>query len=159
MKFLIKYKLIIIISILGILSLSVFFWIKNDSLQRLKTEFNLCFLKDTPGATDRYITFTPYLCNDPQKNPIGEAIGEDWAELSLLDVDSDGTPEIIIQPSTESQFSGVCVSPRKSVWKIQKNDAGKVSLKLIESISLPNTCESDLGENMHVRPQKTQLGS
>lgn len=131
---------------MGILPLSVFFLIKDDSLHVLKTEFNLCFLKDTPGATDRYITFTPYLCNDPQKTPIGEAIGDDWAELSLSDVDSDGTPEIIIQPSAEYKFSGACASPRKSIWKIQKNDTGKVSLTLIESITLPNTCESNMGE-------------
>lgn len=55
------------------------------------------WVEDWPGATERYVTFTPILKSS--KEPIGPTVGADYAILKFEDVDGDGTKEAIIETS------------------------------------------------------------
>ena len=53
------------------------------------------WIGDYPGATDRYVTYTPVLKADNNVK-LGPIIGADYAKLRFKDINSDGTKEAII---------------------------------------------------------------
>jgi hypothetical protein len=55
------------------------------------------WIEDWPGATERYVTFTPVLKSN--KKPIGPTVGADYAVLTFEDLDHDGIKEAIIETS------------------------------------------------------------
>lgn len=55
------------------------------------------WVENWPGATERYVTFTPILKSN--KKPIGPTVGADYAVLTFEDLDGDGTKEAIIETS------------------------------------------------------------
>lgn len=60
---------------------------------------DICFRRDNPGATERYTTFTPVKCSQPNIT-LGSAIGDDQGVLSFFDIDGDNKPEMIVQSSS-----------------------------------------------------------
>lgn len=59
---------------------------------------DICFTEDLPGATSRFIAYTPVRCSDETRR-IGPELGADYATLDFEDVDGDGTPEVIVASS------------------------------------------------------------
>lgn len=55
------------------------------------------WVEDWPGATERYVTFTPILKST--KKPIGPTVGADYGDLTFEDLDGDGIKEAIIETS------------------------------------------------------------
>lgn len=55
------------------------------------------WVEDRPGATERYVTFTPVLKSN--RKPIGPTVGADYATLTFEDLDDDGIEEAIIETS------------------------------------------------------------
>ncbi len=54
------------------------------------------WISDMPGATERYITFTPVLKNN-RNIKLGPTLGADYAVLRFLDLDDDGKKEAVIK--------------------------------------------------------------
>lgn len=135
-----KFKSIFFMALgLGLLlMLALKLW--NDPERILKNDFKLCVYRNSPGATDRYTTFTFYDCGDPAKKPIHDPIGADWAELKMKDIDSDGQPEVIIE-SNIPWYSGACASPSRSTWKLLRDQAGQISMKELSREALGDSCE------------------
>jgi hypothetical protein len=64
------------------------------------SRFGVCLVEDTPGATDRFRTFTPVSCDTGV--PLGDPMGADYAIVRFDDVDGDGQDDLIVM---ESEFS------------------------------------------------------
>ena len=62
--------------------------------------FGVCLVEDTPGATDRFRTFTPVRCDTGA--PLGEPVGADFAIVRFEDLDRDGQEELIVMESEVS---------------------------------------------------------
>lgn len=78
----------------------------------------LCFAWDAPGATDRYQTFTPVTCQEPQR-PLGASAGADYARLRFTDWDGDGLPEAMVETDLyPCRYSGEYCGPYRTVWKV-----------------------------------------
>lgn len=58
----------------------------------------VCFARSLPGATSRFVAFTPVSCVDSGR-AVGDAVGADYATLRFKDVDGDGRPEAIVESS------------------------------------------------------------
>jgi len=58
----------------------------------------ICFARSLPGATSRFVAFTPVSCIDSAR-AMGEAVGADYGTLRFEDVDGDGRPEAVIESS------------------------------------------------------------
>lgn len=59
---------------------------------------NICYVRDVPGATSRYVEYTFVTCSAPQVS-LGPSMGADQATLSFEDIDHDGRPEAVIESS------------------------------------------------------------
>ena len=55
--------------------------------------YDLCFREDYPGASDRYVEYTPVRCSDPNIK-VADPIGGERASLEV--VAGDEYPEVII---------------------------------------------------------------
>jgi len=75
------------------------------------------WIEDSPGATERYITFTPILKSN--KRTIGPTVGADYGVLTFKDIDDDGIKEAIIE--TEKSIHFEFYSAQRHVLKF-KND-------------------------------------
>ncbi|HEY0742396.1 MAG TPA: hypothetical protein VGD40_13070 [Chryseosolibacter sp.] len=53
------------------------------------------WIEDAPGATERYVTFTPVSKADHK--PLGPTVGADYAALKFEDLDGDGVKEAIVE--------------------------------------------------------------
>jgi hypothetical protein len=60
------------------------------------------WIEDSPGATERYVTFTPILKSS--KKPIGPTVGADYAVLTFKDLDGDGIKEAIIETEASTHL-------------------------------------------------------
>jgi hypothetical protein len=60
---------------------------------------NVCYRRDTPGATSRYVEYTFAACDAPHV-ALAEPMGADQAVLSFEDLDGDGRPEAVIESSS-----------------------------------------------------------
>lgn len=98
---------------------------------------DLCFKRDYPGATERYTTFTPIKCSQPNIS-LGSPIGADHAVLSFVDIDRDSNPEMIIQSSSfRCHYSAM---PCYDAWRYVVKVCPSCSpvLKVIEQTYLPD---------------------
>lgn len=79
-----------------------YFYISNSK----KNPFDeIEWVEDSPGSTERYVTFTSILKSS--KIPVGPTVGADYAVLRFEDLDSDGIKEAIIETERgEGQFAG-----------------------------------------------------
>jgi hypothetical protein len=77
---------------------------------------DVVWIKDYPGATGRYISFTPYLRSDP-KIKLADGFGADYGELSFKDIDNDGIKETIIETKQPFYSFDDSVSPTKVILK------------------------------------------
>lgn len=80
---------------------------------------NICFVRDLPGATSRYVEYTFVTCTEPRK-ALAEPVGADQAVLSFEDVDGDGKPEAVVESSRyKCKFGGLgCYGASRTVLKI-----------------------------------------
>jgi hypothetical protein len=60
------------------------------------------WVEDWPGATERYVTFTPILKST--KKTIGPTVGADYGDLTFEDLDGDGIEEVIIETSKSNHL-------------------------------------------------------
>jgi hypothetical protein len=58
----------------------------------------ICFSRDQPGATSRYVEYTVTTCSSP-RNALAEPVGADQAALAFEDTDGDGRPEAVVESS------------------------------------------------------------
>ncbi len=64
------------------------------------SRFDVCLAEDTPGATDRFRTFTPVSCRSGV--PLAQPIGADHAIIRFEDLDDDGADELLVMESEAS---------------------------------------------------------
>lgn len=62
--------------------------------------FGVCLVEDSPGATERFRTFTPVACATGA--PLGEPMGADFAVLRFEDLDRDGLDDLLVMESEVS---------------------------------------------------------
>ncbi|MCB2410592.1 hypothetical protein [Hymenobacter lucidus] len=93
------------------------------------------WLEDMPGATDRYVTFTPVLRSNP-KVKLGPAVGADYAKLYFEDVDNDGSKEAIIE--TDGTFTLEEFHPERHILRYQPHASGNSQFVLVKSEVLPH---------------------
>jgi hypothetical protein len=103
----------------------------------------LCFVEDMPGAGDRYHDFTPQPCT-PGAASYGEAMGANWGDFLLRDLDADGTPEVIVQSAwLHPMLTDASCQPRtRSVYKIRFAGA-KPAFERVENVALPGACADE----------------
>lgn len=102
---------------------------------------DVCFARSTPGATSRFIQYTPIACKDASIK-IGEEIGADYAKLRFEDVDKDGIPEAIVESSSfRCRYgAGPCYDAYRIVMKICTTCAPKA--RILETTYLKNLTQS-----------------
>ena len=93
---------------------------------------DIVFVKDYPGATDRFVTFTPYLKSDLSTPLCDEPLGVDFGKLSFQDTDGDGIHEAIIETDTGLIEPAVFYSSHRIVAKLVEID-GAPRIEIIES--------------------------
>ncbi|MBB6370908.1 hypothetical protein [Chryseobacterium shigense] len=113
--------------LLGVL---VLIFILNNYIKYKNPFYEVLWISDAPGASERFVTFTPVLKSNPSIK-LGETVGADHAKLYFEDVDSDGEKEAIIETKTFLNFDDM-TTPEKHILKCTKNKTGK--LKFIETI-------------------------
>jgi hypothetical protein len=91
------------------------------------------WIKDSPGATDRYVTFTPVLKSN-NKIIIGPIEGADYAKLHFEDINNDGIKEAIIE--TDSTGHLELFFYEKHVLEYKKTPDGDFKFRLLESKKL-----------------------
>ena len=79
----------------------------------------ICFTRDSPGATSRYVEYSFVTCRVPH-NLLAEPVGADQAALSFTDPDRDGHPEAVVESSPyKCKFGGLgCYGAERIVLKI-----------------------------------------
>jgi hypothetical protein len=93
------------------------------------------WIEDYPGATERYVTYTPVLKAD-NSIKLGPTVGADYAKLRFIDINNDGTKEVIIE--TEILFDwGEFYSAEKHVLQYRKSVTGAPEFILIKSEEVP----------------------
>jgi hypothetical protein len=90
------------------------------------------WLEDRPGATERYVTFTPI--SKSNKKPIGPTVGADYAVLTFNDLDGDGIKEAIIETSKSIHLE--FYHAERHVLKFKPNDVTGRKFEYIEGPNL-----------------------
>ena len=92
---------------------------------------NVIWKENFPGATERYVEFTPYLKSNPSVK-IGPTLGADLGKLIFKDIDNDGIKEAIIE--TQKTFSlETSITPEKHILKFEKDKNGNPKFTLLKS--------------------------
>lgn len=89
------------------------------------------WIKDYPGATERYIEFTPVLKAD-KRIKLGPAVGADYGKLQFKDINNDGIKEAIIETELLVDW-GEFYDPERHVLQYQKTVTGHPQFFLIKS--------------------------
>ncbi len=89
------------------------------------------WIEGMPGATDRYVTFTPVLKTN---TPIGPTVGADYAKLHFKDINNDGVKEAIVE--TDSTGHLELFFYEKHVLEYRKKQDGNFEFVEIESQKL-----------------------
>jgi hypothetical protein len=85
-------KVIVAIIIFGLLTRYIY-----NKYQTSNPFDQVEWIEDWPGATERYVTFTPV--SKSNRKPIGPTVGADYAVLTFKDLDGDGIKEAIVETS------------------------------------------------------------
>ncbi|MEO6452774.1 MAG: hypothetical protein ABIN97_01815 [Ginsengibacter sp.] len=80
------------------------------------------WIKDYPGATERYIEYTPVLKAD-RRIKLGPGLGADYATLRFKDINNDGVKEAIIETEILIDW-GEFRSPERHVLQYKKTASG-----------------------------------
>lgn len=90
---------------------------------------DICFVRDTPGATSRYVEYRFVTCSAPDVS-LGPSPGADQAILTFEDIDGDERPEAVIQSSWyKCKFGQLgCYGAYRIVARICSTCAEKVSV-------------------------------
>jgi hypothetical protein len=93
----------------------------------LRAKYDICFLEDYPGATDRVVAFVPVRCSD-KSIVLGAPIDGERATLDFADEDGDGVSEIIVASSKFWCRWGFesCIGPTRTVVKVSGERAAPV---------------------------------
>jgi hypothetical protein len=90
----------------------------------------IAWVEDSPGAGDRYRTFTPVLQAD-RKMAIGPTVGADYGALFFEDLDNDGVKEAVVE--SDGSFTFEEFSPVRHILKYQHDSVGKATFTLVKS--------------------------
>jgi hypothetical protein len=91
------------------------------------------WIEDSPGATERFVTFTPVLKSN-NKIVVGPTEGADYAKLRFEDINNDGIKEAIIE--TNVPFLGQAYSSERHILEYRKTTNGQPEFVLIKSEKL-----------------------
>lgn len=81
--------------------------------------YDLCFREDYPGASDRYVEYTPVRCSEPTVK-VSEPIGGEQATLEVVDVDGDRDPEIVVSSEFWCRWGfEPCLDPTRTTLKVK----------------------------------------
>jgi len=93
------------------------------------------WVENYPGATDRYVTYTPVLKSNT-KIKLGPEVGADFGKLRFKDLNNDGIKEAIIETEILFDF-GEFRSPERHILKYRKGPKGLPEFVLIKSEKFP----------------------
>jgi hypothetical protein len=88
------------------------------------------WLKDYPGAGNRYVTFTPVLASD-HSTALGPSIGADYGELSFKDLNNDGIKEAIVESNAFFTFEEFY--PSREVLEYKRHPGKRAEFVLLKS--------------------------
>ena len=89
------------------------------------------FVQELPGATERWVTFTPYHRNNLSK-PLTKPIGADFAKVFFEDRDGDGIHEAVIRSQPRGFRRLEFFVPTETVLKFD-SEAGQTRIEIIGS--------------------------
>ena len=92
---------------------------------------NVTWIKDYPGATDRYTVYTPVLKSN-ENIKLGPTVGADFASLRFKDLDNDGVKEVVIETELLIDF-GEFRTPERHVLKKEIDSIGNPKFTLVSS--------------------------
>ena len=90
------------------------------------------WIRDYPGAGDRYVTFTPVLESD-RTIALGPSIGADFGELTFRDLNNDGVKEAIVE--SDASFTLEEFYPGREVLEYRKRPGKRAEFVLIKRLS------------------------
>lgn len=90
------------------------------------------WVKDYPGAGERYVTFSPVLASD-HRVTLGPSIGADYGELYFKDLNRDGIKEAIVESNPLFTFEEFY--PGREVLEYRKRLGKRVEFVRIERLS------------------------
>lgn len=120
-------KNIITVSLILMVFTAILFFISTPSHYP-----NVKWIKDYPGANNRYVTFTPVLKINPNKI-LGPTIGADYAKLNYEDIDNDGIMEVIIATDISVDFGEFYTSEKHVLKSYKEPQNGLTKFKLLSS--------------------------
>ena len=119
-----KKGIVLLLSAFIISAVIVFLFSDDNPYQDVE------WIKDYPGSTDKFATFTPVLKAD--KNIIlGPTVGADYAEIRFEDLNMDGVKEAIIETTTLIDF-GETYTPEKHILKSYVDTKGLTRFEVFE---------------------------
>ena len=90
------------------------------------------WVKDYPGAGDRYVTFSPVLASD-HRVALGPSIGADYGELYFKDLNHDGIKEAIVESNASLTLEEF--HPGREVLEYRKGPGKRVEFVRMERLS------------------------
>ena len=101
----------------------------------LRAKYDLCFKEDYPGATDRYVEYTPVRCSD-KTIVLGEPIGGERASLEFADTDADGVSEIVVSSQFWCRWGfEPCLNPARTIVKVSgERERPQFSIVRVENL-------------------------
>lgn len=107
-------------------------FIISFSLLKNRNPYNdVIWEKDFPGATGRYVKFTPVLKSNP-KIKLGSGFGADYGVINFEDIDNDGIKETIIQTKQPFYSFDDAITSTKIILKYNKNGNENPTFTIIE---------------------------
>jgi hypothetical protein len=87
------------------------------------------WVRDYPGAGDRYVTFTPVLARD-HRVTLGPSIGADFGALFFKDLNHDGVKEAIVESNPMFTFEEFY--PGREVLEYRKSPGKQAEFVLLK---------------------------
>ena len=126
-------KRYLLILVLGALLLNLLRCSKTSS--NPFAQYDICFERDLPGASDRHVTYQPVRCSNPTI-VLEDEIGAEYATLTFSDVNGDGIPEYIISSEFWCKWGfEPCLYPLRIVVQVKLGNPP--SFEILESEKLP----------------------
>ena len=84
----------------------------------LRAKYDICFIKDYPGASNRYVEYKPVRCTD-KSVVLGAPVGGEFASLDFEDTDADGVSEIVVSSEFWCRWGfEPCIAPTRTIVKV-----------------------------------------
>ena len=113
-------------------------FLKDYPYKKKLKELDICFRRDLPGTTDRFVLYIAHSCKNPQIVLDQSNLAANWGRLTYKDINNDGIPEILIK-GERPIWDGSCAEESSSLYQIDL-ESKLPKFKLISKSVEPGPC-------------------